>query len=126
MNSSKPYLLRALYEWIEDNGCTPHLLVDATTPGVEVPSAYVKDGQIVLNISSTAVRQLMIDNHSVRFDGRFGGVPTAVAAPIASVLGIYARENGKGMLFERDESGPPEPPEGDDAPPRRPSLKVVK
>jgi len=132
LNSSRPYILRALYDWIVDNDCTPHILVDATQPGVEVPTDYVKDGQIVLNVSPTAVIDLHLSNHLVTFNGRFGGRPTDVAFPVAAVLGIYARENGQGMVFEPDE--PPEPPEPpadgpgseESAAQKRPSLKVVK
>jgi stringent starvation protein B len=135
VNSSRPYILRALYDWIVDNDCTPHILVDAMQPGVEVPSEYVKDGQIVLNVSPTAVIDLHLSNHLVTFNGRFGGRPMDVAFPVTAVLGIYARENGQGMVFEPDE--PPEPPEGGPPPADgpgsddrrsagRPSLKVVK
>jgi stringent starvation protein B len=135
VNSSRPYILRALYDWIVDNDCTPHILVDAMQPGVEVPSEYVKDGQIVLNVSPTAVIDLHLSNQLVTFNGRFGGRPMDVAFPVTAVLGIYARENGQGMVFEPDE--PPEPPEGGPPPAEgpgsderrsagRPSLKVVK
>ena len=128
-------MLRALYDWIVDNDCTPHILVDAMQPGVEVPSEYVKDGQIVLNVSPTAVIDLHLSNHLVTFNGRFGGRPMDVAFPVTAVLGIYARENGQGMVFEPEE--PPEPPEGGPPPADgadgderrsagRPSLKVVK
>lgn len=135
MTSSRPYLLRALYDWIVDNECTPHVLVDATRPGVEVPGEYVKDGQIVLNVSPTAVIDLQLSNYLVTFNGRFGGRPTDVAFPVAAIMGIYARENGQGMVFEAED--PPEPPDGP-APAadgggaegeravRRPALKVVK
>jgi stringent starvation protein B len=129
MSSSRPYLLRALHEWIVDNGCTPHLLVDAHVPGVEVPQQYVKNGQIVLNVSPTAVADLFIGNEEIRFRGRFGGIAVDVVAPTAAILGIYARENGQGMVFEAEPSAPP-PAGGDDAPARtgaaRPSLRVVK
>lgn len=125
--------MRALYEWILDNECTPYVLVSAEDPGVDVPRQYVKDGQIVLNISPAAVVDLVMDNESLRFNGRFGGVPVDVFVPMASVVGIYARENGQGMVFDREDSPWPEPPDGggDDKPPRgggdkRPSLKVVK
>jgi len=131
VNSSRPYLLRALYEWIVDNGCTPHIIVDATLPGVEVPEQYVKDGQIVLNLSPSAVIELQLGDDNVSFNGRFGGRPTDVFIPIAAVLGIYARENGQGMAFEVEEDSDPEPDGGGNAPtPLRragkPSLKVVK
>ncbi|WP_413792525.1 MULTISPECIES: ClpXP protease specificity-enhancing factor [unclassified Pseudomonas] len=136
MNSSRPYLVRALYEWIVDNDCTPHMLVNAEFPSVQVPQGFANDGQIVLNVSPAAVRHLHMDNDAVSFEGRFGGVPHTLFVPIAAILGIYARENGQGMVFEletpldgeeafeADEDLPP-----DDEPPRpsgRPSLKVVK
>lgn len=136
MNSSRPYLIRALYEWIVENDCTPHLLVNAEYPGVQVPTGFVSDGQIVLNVSPTAVRQLDIGNEAVSFEGRFGGVAHSLFVPSPAVLAIYARENGQGMVFdleppvtqqvedEQDEQDTP-----DDEPPRpsgRPSLKVVK
>lgn len=129
MKSSRPYLLRALYDWIVDNNCTPHVLVDATQPHVEVPRDYVKDGQIVLNVSPSAVVDLHLSNHGVSFNGRFGGRPTDVNFPVSAVLGIYARENGQGMVFDPEES-PEDPPPGPEKAPtratRKPSLKVVK
>lgn len=136
MNSSRPYIMRALYEWIVDNGCTPYLLVDADRPEVEVPTQYVKDGQIVLNVRPSAVIELQIGNEWISFNGRFGGSPTDVLVPVGAVIGIYARENGQGMVFEPEEPPSPDGPGGDgpapgsdDRPgPRggRPSLKVVK
>jgi len=128
---SRPYIMRALYEWIVDNECTPYLLVDAEVPGVEVPSQYVKDGQIVLNISPSAVIDLNISNEVVMFNGRFGGVATDIEVPISAVVGIYARENGQGMVFEPEEQGeedpqPPESPAPGPGSKTRPSLKVVK
>jgi len=99
LNSSRPYIIRAIYEWIVDNACTPHLLVDAGVEGVDVPQAYVSDGQIVLNISPSAVVGLEMTNESVFFNGRFGGVATDILVPIGGILGIYARENGQGMIF---------------------------
>ena len=90
MTSHRPYLLRALYEWIADNGLTPHLLVDATQPGVRVPAHAVKDGRIVLNIAQRAVAHLQMDNDDVRFSARFGGVSHAVIVPIDAVLAVYA------------------------------------
>jgi stringent starvation protein B len=136
MNSSRPYLIRALYEWIVDNDCTPHLLVNSELTGVQVPPGFASDGQIVLNVSPSAVRHLHMDNEAVSFEGRFGGVAHSLYVPAGAVLAIYARENGQGMVFdlespmatsedeEPEEQGPP-----DDEPPRpsgRPSLKVVK
>ena len=124
MNSSRPYIIRAIYEWIVDNGCTPHLLVDVEIEGVDVPQAYVSDGQIVLNISPTAVVGLDMGNETVAFNGRFGGVATDITVPVRAILGIYARGNGQGMGFDTAEEPdvPPDPPAGKG----RPSLKVVK
>lgn len=128
MTPSRPYIMRALYEWIVDNNCTPYVLVDATVADVMVPQQYVKDGQIVLNISPGAVIELNIGNDAMVFNGRFGGVATDIYVPIAAVVGIYARENGQGMVFEPEEStGPPdEPPPDPIKPEARPSLKIVK
>ncbi len=133
MTPSRPYIMRALYEWIVDNGCTPYLLVDASIRGVDVPRQYVKDGQIVLNISPNAVIDLNISNDTVVFNGRFGGVSTDVFVPVTAVIGIYARENGQGMVFEAepppdgpDEGGSPDKPAAPSKVSRRPALKVVK
>ncbi|MBD7976108.1 MULTISPECIES: ClpXP protease specificity-enhancing factor [Pseudomonas] len=139
MNSSRPYLIRALYEWIVDNDCTPHFLVDVEYPQVQVPSGYANDGQIVLNASPSAVRHLHMDNQAVSFESRFGGVPHSLHLPIGSIMAIYARENGQGMVFEPeppqddsdsiDDIGPDGDEGPDPEPPRpsgRPSLKVVK
>ena len=130
MTSTRPYLIRALYEWIEDNGLTPHILVDATAPGVIVPKQHVREGQIVLNINQAAVRDLRLGNDWIEFSARFGGVARAVQIPVPAVQAIYARENGQGMAFG-DDKGSDEPP---DAPPekpaaraaRKPVLKIVK
>ena len=130
MTPSKPYVIRAIYDWIVDNNCTPHLLVDADAEGVEVPQDYVTDGQIVLNVSPSAVVNLQLRNESVSFSGRFGGVPVDITVPVEGVIGIYARENGQGMIFdeESDLDFDPEPPETDPTPPSsdRPSLRLVK
>jgi stringent starvation protein B len=132
MTPSRPYLLRALYDWISDNGLTPHIVVDAAFPGVEVPPSAVRDGKVVLNIALRAVDQLDLGNDRLRFLARFGGVSHAVSIPTAAVTAIYARENGVGMVFPEEQI--PEP--GDDpAPgadgaggggPRRGHLRVVK
>lgn len=152
MTSHRPYLLRALYEWIADNGMTPHLLVDATRPGVRVPPHTVQDGKVVLNIAARAVAHLDMDNDSVAFTARFGGVSHAVIVPVDAVLAIYARETGQGMALPDDgsaqapgtDAGAPgaadavaPPHEGDapddkppagDPPPKRsgPHLRIVK
>jgi stringent starvation protein B len=126
MTSSRPYLIRALYEWIVDNDMTPYLLIDATVAGAQVPLQYVQDGKIILNVAPRAVRGLDLANDSVRFHARFGGVDTDVWVPVPAVLAIYAQENGQGMVFatEGGDEPPPEPPE--DKGDGRPSLKVVK
>jgi stringent starvation protein B len=130
MNSSRPYFIRALYEWIVDNSLTPYLVVFARAEGVEVPLQYVnKDGQIVLNIAPRAVIGLDLSNAGVRFSARFGGIPTDIFVPCHAVLGIYAKENGQGMMFEPEPSSPTPPKPTDSGPTtaeKRPSLRVVK
>ncbi len=134
----RPYLLRAMHSWITDNGLTPHVVVDATMEGVDVPRQYVRDGKIVLNISHTALSGLDIGNEILSFNARFSGNPFFVQIPLRAVLGIYARENGRGMIFspedpEDDGSSPEEPPpgSGDGAPAsqpgaRKPHLTIIK
>ena len=102
MTSHRPYLLRALWEWIADNGMTPHLLVDATQPGVRVPPHTIKDGKVVLNIADRAVVKLEMGNDAVSFSARFAGVSHAVVVPVAAILAIYARETGQGMALPED------------------------
>ncbi len=129
MSSSRPYLIRALYEWILDNQCTPYVLVNAAYPETVVPQGFVEDGQIVLNLSPSAIRHLEMDNERISFDGRFGGQAQQVWLPAQSVMAIYARENGQGMVFEIEPSPPPpEEGPGQEEKPQasRPSLKVVK
>ncbi len=132
--STRPYLIRALYEWCVDNGLTPYLLVhvDGRT---RIPPGYAKDGQIVLNVGAGATRNLTLDNDWIQFSARFGGVSQEIRVPVERVAAIYARENGEGMQFPVEEiptpqttpvgSGdkgpePPEPPKG------RPNLKIIK
>jgi stringent starvation protein B len=135
VKSRKPYLLRAMHEWISDSDCTPHIVVDAGVAGVEVPRQYVRDGKIILNVSWNATAQLKMGSDDVSFSGRFGGVSMMVHVPIDAVLAIYARETGQGMIFTEDEGGggpAPKPPQ--DTPPEPPpkvsgaraKLKVVK
>jgi stringent starvation protein B len=147
MKARRPYLLRAIHEWISDSNCTPHLVVDAGIAGVEVPRQYVKDGKIVLNVSWNATANLRLGNDEVSFSGRFGGVSMSVRAPLHAVLAIYARETGQGMIFADDDVDAPAPapvpatdasagkgPGDDDPGPkptaptdgRRARLKVVK
>lgn len=105
MTSHRPYLLRALWEWIVDNGMTPHLLVDARRPGVKVPPHTVKNGQVVLNIADRAVAHLRIGNEVIVFSARFGGVSHQVSVPVGAVLAIYARETGQGMVLPEEGNG---------------------
>lgn len=134
--STKPYFLRAMYEWCVDNGFTPHLVV-AVDEHTRVPPGYVKDGEIVLNVNYSATKGLLIDNDAVTFSARFGGVSFDIYVPIAAVRGIFARENGQGMFFETEQSAdveaeqaaaggedtePPTPP----SPRGKPALKIVK
>lgn len=137
MTSSKPYLIRALYDWIVDNGCTPHLVVEAKDERVRVPTQYVKDGAIVLNIAPGAVRDLVLGNDYISFNARFGGVAQDVLFPVGAARMIYARENGQGMALpdEQVESGPDAGPDGGGPAPgtsgpggggARPQLRRVK
>jgi stringent starvation protein B len=99
MTSRRPYLLRAMYEWIADNGMTPHLLVDASRPGVRVPAFAVNDGKVVLNVAARAVAALDMGNEEISFTARFGGVSHQVRVPVGAVLLIYARETSQGMAL---------------------------
>lgn len=132
LTPTRPYLARAIYEWICDNQLTPYLLVDATQPHTSVPVQFVKDGQIVLNIVPHAVHQLHMDNEAISFSARFGGVSQNIYVPFAAVIGIYARENGQGLFFDPSEyanispateqiSEDPEP----ETPKKKPSLRIV-
>ena len=128
--STKPYLIRALHEWCSDNGFTPFIAV-FVDGRVEVPMEFVKNDEIVLNLSSEACHQLDLGNEWVSFQARFGGVPKRVMVPVTHVLAIYARENGQGMSFPFDGAKNPDPSntgEGaSDAPKKpRPSLTIVK
>ncbi|WP_456267556.1 ClpXP protease specificity-enhancing factor [Kushneria sp. AK178] len=102
MHSSRPYLIRALYQWLLDNDCTPYVVVDAERTGVVVPEQFVQNGQIVLNIGPGAVRELFMENDMVAFNARFGGQPMTVELPIDAIIAIYARENGVGMVFGQE------------------------
>lgn len=110
MISTRPYLIRAFYDWIVDSGCTPHIVVNAELPHVEVPRAYVESGQIVLNIAMQAVKDLSLNNDAVMFQARFGGVAHDIHVPISAVMAIYARENGRGMVFSEEEEDTDAPP----------------
>ncbi|MEZ9908556.1 ClpXP protease specificity-enhancing factor [Vibrio sp. 10N.261.51.A3] len=104
MTPRRPYILRAFYEWLVDNELTPHLVVEATLPGVRVPEEFVQDGQIILNIAPRAVGQLELGNEAVTFSARFSGRPHSVIVPLYAVQAIYARENGAGTMFEPEEA----------------------
>ena len=124
MNSTKPYLLRAIFEWAEDNGFTPQVLVNAQAEGVEVPEAHVVDGQIVLNISSSAVQLHVMDNDCISFSARFSGVEQDIFIPIEAILAIFARENSQGIFFEEVEGDDTEPdPSRPKQTPAKPSAK---
>ena len=125
MNSSVPYLVRAIKEWVLDNGLTPYLVIDATIGEVDVPLEHVKDGRIILNISPSAVRDFRVGIEGVFFSGRFSGVPREIFSPVSAIRGIFAKENGEGMWFSEDDHTPPTKPREDDSK-GPPSLKLVK
>ena len=143
MTPSRPYLVRALHEWILDNDCIPYVMVDASMPGVAVPDDFVKEGRIVLNISPSAVHGLVIEDAGLSFTARFGGVPMSIYVPAMAIMGIYTKENGEGMFFgnepgipgPEDTPPPPGPKPAETKKPAsdgsrknsgRPSLRVVK
>ena len=134
VRSRRPYLLRAMHEWISDSNQTPHIVVDASIEGVEVPRQYVQGGKIILNVSSNATSMLSLGNDLVRFRARFGAATYDVSVPIVAVLGIYARETGQGMIFSEADT-PPQPPSPPSEPTptttnegkrSKPTLKVIK
>ncbi len=124
MTSLKPYLLRSIYEWIIDNNLTPHLLVDASHPHAVLPEDYIDDGKIVLNMRPEAIQSLSLGNTTVEFNTRFNGQSMHIIAPVPAVLAIYAKENGKGMVFDQEDEDDSEPPP-ENKPPRS-HLRVVK
>ncbi|MFO1391160.1 MAG: ClpXP protease specificity-enhancing factor [Agitococcus sp.] len=140
MTPSRPYLVRAIYEWLVDNNATPYILIDATHAYSRVPQQHVKDGKIVLNVAPHAVKDLLIGNDGLSFSARFGGVPMNVSAPMVAVLAIYARENGQGMFFDNHDEFDNQDSEQpalqevpstqmtpvSEAPKKRPILTVVK
>lgn len=129
MTPLKPYLIRSLHEWILDNGLTPYFLVDSTIENISVPRAYITDGKIILNTHPDAIENWSLDHEQISFTARFSGKVESIYIPIHAVLAVYAKENGKGMMFDEqhDDDMPPEPPE--DPKPitkKAPILKVVK
>mgnify|MGYP001204072457 CR=1 FL=1 len=133
VRSRRPYLVRAMHEWITDSLQTPHLVVDASQSGVEVPRQYVQAGKIILNVSHSATSGLNLGNDFVTFRSRFGSATHDVCVPLAAVLGIYARETGQGMIFSEADAPPPPPPpapipdaSNGETKRAKPTLKVVK
>lgn len=137
MTTTRPYLLRAIYEWILDNQLTPHVAVNAHGEGVQVPQEYVQDGQITLNLAPDAVNGMNMDNEALSFNARFRGVPMDIYVPMGAIMGVYARENGQGMMFTEEDYQPPTPSPLSPAPAggagaksskssKKPSLRVVK
>ena len=131
MTSSRPYLLRAIYDWIVDNGLTPYLLVNANMENVLVPTEFVSNGKIILNVAPAAVKELEIGNEEVHFSARFSGNPMYVSVPMDAAMAIYAKENGRGMVFTDDSDLPPDPDSGGgdedgSAKSKQPTLRVVK
>jgi len=122
----RPYLLRAMHAWMTDNSLTPHIVVDADVPGVQVPEQYIADGKIILNVSYSATDSLDLGGDSLRFKTRFGGVSCSVEIPVAAVLGIYAQETGQGMIFAEEEASIREAESEPQPAKRRPELKVIK
>lgn len=128
MTSSRPYLIRAIYDWVVDNGLTPYLLVNADDGGVVVPTEHVQQGRIVLNVAPRAVSALDLGNDTIAFRARFSGVDMEIQFPVTAVLAIYAQENGQGMAFTENGDGGDDGGPSDSGPekPKRPALKVVK
>ena len=131
MTSSRPYLIRAIYQWIADNGMTPHLLVDVAVDGVQVPAEHVQNGKIILNIAPMAISGLVLGDEEITFNARFSGKSQGLYVPVEAVLAVYAKENGQGMMFSEDDGAISATDDGDDPDPdpdkpKRPSLRVVK
>ena len=137
MTSSRPYIVRAMYQWITDNGMTPHLLVDVSIDGVQVPTEHVQNGKIILNIAPMAIGSLVLGDDEITFSARFSGQSMSLFIPVDAVLAVYAKENGQGMMFTEDDGAvssdddsdhdPDDPGSGPDAKKaKRPSLRVVK
>jgi len=133
MTSSRPYLVRAIYQWIVDNGMTPHLLVDVDVDGVQVPPEHIQNGKIILNIAPMAIGSLVLGDTEITFSARFSGKSLAIYVPIGAVLAVYAKENGQGMMFSEDDGAISSPDDGDDPgpetdpdKPKRPGLRIVK
>ena len=124
VDSKRPYLLRAMHEWMSDNGLTPHVVVDANFPHANLPSEHISEGRMILNVSYQATQDLTLSNDRLDCEARFSGEPRRISIPMDNVLGIYARETGQGMVFADDDSGDDIPPDGSGD--ERPRLRVVK
>lgn len=122
MTSTRPYLVRAMIDWIVDNAWTPYVVIAADAPGAEALLGYATDGRLVLNVSATATRNLAVGNDTLDVDCRFGGRPVHLSAPIGTVVAVYARESSKGMVFEVEDGDTPTEPE----PPSPRKLSLVK
>jgi len=130
MTSSKPYLVRALYEWILDNDNTPYILVDTSCDQVSIPNGIASDGKVVLNLAPAAIQNLEMTNDFVSFSARFNGVGEQIFVPVTSLLAIYARENGEGMMFPSEEDSASTAADSKAVKPAPksagPTLKVIK
>ncbi len=127
MSPNRPYLIRAIYEWIIDNALTPYLLVQADASDVHVPAQSVQNGKIVLNLAPHAVRNLELGNDNITLNARFNGKAQDIFVPTHAVLAIYAKENGQGLVFNKEEQGSdPSPPPTTGAPGGKPNLRIVK
>jgi stringent starvation protein B len=126
MTPLKPYLIRSIYEWIIDNNLTPHLLVDAENPKAILPIDFIEDGKIVLNIRPEAIQGLNLGNEEIEFNARFSGKPMHIITPVNAVLAIFAKENGKGMIFDQEDSGNDDPLPPVKKSTAKPTLRIVK
>jgi stringent starvation protein B len=125
MTSLKPYLIRSVYEWIVDNGFTPYLLVDANNNKGNLPVDFIEDGKIVLNVRPQAIEALSLGNELIEFNARFSGKPMTIVVSVNAVMAIYAKENGKGLVFDQENTGGDEPPPEQQTP-TKPTLRIVK
>lgn len=126
MTPLKPYLIRSLYDWIVDNGLTPHLLVNAEDNNAILPLQFAENGKIVLNIRPEAIQGLSLGNDIIEFNARFSGKAMHLVVPVPAVLAIYAKENGKGMIFEPEDDSGPENHSAPKKPTGKPNLRIIK
>lgn len=123
LTPTRPYLVRAIYQWLEDNLLTPYLMVDTSQPNVSVPTEYIQDNRIVLNIASRATGNLQINNDYIHFNARFGGVSRELWIPMPAVMGIYAKENSQGMFFDPNEYADYQPEDNNNQPKEKTRTK---